>query len=66
MIFGGWIIYKQVYALNPNGYLALIGFGFMMPAAVPAILSILSIAGSSSQSQPPRQESSSRSSSQED
>lgn len=48
--FGAWIIYKQVYALNPNGYLALIGFGMMVPSARFAITKILSEQSSSSSS----------------
>lgn len=50
VLFGAWIIYKQVYAANPNGYLALIGFGCMFPAARSAIATILSGPGSSSSS----------------
>ena len=43
--FGAWIIYKQVYAATPNGYLALIGFAVMFPAARSAIVTILSSPG---------------------
>jgi hypothetical protein len=52
MGFGAWIIWKQVYAVNPNGYLALIGFGCMYPAARSAIATILSAPGQSSESPP--------------
>jgi hypothetical protein len=52
MGFGGWIIYKQVYAPDPNGYLALIGFACMVPSARAAIISILSETGQSSGSAP--------------
>lgn len=55
-LFGAWIIYKQVYATDPNGYLALIGFGCMFPAARAAISTIWSTPGSSSSSPPPEQE----------
>jgi hypothetical protein len=54
--FGAWIIWKQVYALNPNGYLALIGFALMVPSARSAIIKILSEPGSSSSSSPPQVE----------
>lgn len=55
--FGAWIIWKQVYAVSPNGYLALVGFGLMVPSARSAIIKILSEPGSSSSSPPPPQES---------
>lgn len=45
--FGAWIIWKQVYSVNPNGYLALIGFALMVPSARSAIIKILSDPGSS-------------------
>jgi hypothetical protein len=51
--FGAWIIWKQVYAVNPNGYLALIGFALMVPSARSAIIKLLSEPGSSSSSPPP-------------
>lgn len=50
MGFGGWIIWKQVYAQYPNGYLALVGLACMIPSGRAAIISILSEPGSSSQS----------------
>src|SRR5690349_22595015 len=56
--FGAWIIWKQVYSISPNGYLALIGFACMFPAARSAVLTILSLPGQSSSS-PPQQEDSS-------
>lgn len=52
MGFGGWIIWKQVYSLNPNGYLALVGLACMIPSGRAAIISILSEPGSSSHSSP--------------
>ena len=55
--FGAWIIWKQVYALNPNGYLAAIGFGMMVPSARSAIIKILSEPGQSSSSSQSQQES---------
>lgn len=61
--FGAWIIWKQVYALAPNGYLAAIGFGMMVPAAGSAVIKILSEPGSFSSSSPPPEESPSRKSS---
>jgi len=45
--FGAWIIWKQVYSQNPNGYLALIGLAFMLPSARAAVISILSEPGPS-------------------
>ena len=62
--FGAWIIWKQVYTTTPNGYLALIGFACMFPAARSAVLTILSIPGQSSQL-PPGQAESSQASSQQ-
>lgn len=50
MGFGGWIIWKQVYAQYPNGYLALVGLACMIPSGRAAIISILSEPGSSSSS----------------
>lgn len=64
--FGAWIIWKQVYAATPNGYLALIGFGCMFPAARSAVLTILSMPGQSSQLPPGQGESSQASSQQGD
>jgi hypothetical protein len=61
MGFGAWIIWKQVYATTQNGYLALIGFACMFPAARSAIVTILSQPGSSSSSSQVPQEPSSRS-----
>src|ERR1700756_5173581 len=61
--FGAWVIWKQVYAPIPNGYLAAIGFGMMVPAAGTAVIKILSEPGSSSSSSPPQEESPSRRSS---
>src|SRR5882762_5659282 len=55
--FGAWVIWKQVYALSPNGYLAAIGFGMMVPAAGTAFIKILSEPGSFSSSSPPPAES---------
>jgi hypothetical protein len=55
MGFGAWIIWKQVYAQNPNGYLAIIGFACMVPSARAAIIAILSEHGPSSPSPPPPQ-----------
>lgn len=55
--FGAWIIWKQVYALSPNGYLAAIGFGMMVPSARSAIIKILSEPGQSSSSSQSQQES---------
>jgi hypothetical protein len=60
--FGAWIIWKQVYATNPNAYLALIGFAFMVPTARAAIITILSTPGQSSSSSPPQEPSHSESS----
>lgn len=59
MGFGGWVIWKEVYATNPSGTLALIGFACMVPSARHAIISILSEPGPSSESQqhPPAQSS---------
>lgn len=54
--FGAWIIWKQVYALSPNGYLAAIGFGMMLPAGGSAIFKILSEPGSFSSSSPPQED----------
>lgn len=48
LAFGLWIIWTQVYAKNPNGYLILVGFGFVVPSARAAIISVLSAPGSSS------------------
>ena len=62
-LFGMWIIYKEVESANPNAYFGLLGFGFMVPAARSAIISILSGVLSSSQSLPPPEERPSRSSS---
>jgi hypothetical protein len=45
--FGAWIIWKQVYAPNPNGYLALVGLACMIPSGRAAIISILSEPGPS-------------------
>ena len=50
MGFGGWIIWKEVYASVPNGYLILVGFACMVPSARSAIIAILSEPGSSSSS----------------
>jgi hypothetical protein len=54
--FGAWVIWKQVYALSPNGYLAAIGFGMMVPSAGTAIIKILSEPGSFSSSSPSQEE----------
>ena len=48
--FGAWIIYKQVYAVQPIWWLGAIGFGCMVPAARYAIASIFFGLASSSQS----------------
>ena len=48
--FGMWVIWTQIYAKNPNGYLILVGFGSMVPSARAAIISVLSGPGSSSSS----------------
>lgn len=50
--FGGWIIWKQVYAVTPNGYLALVGLACMLPSGRAAIISILSEPGPSWRSSP--------------
>jgi hypothetical protein len=60
-IFGGWIIWKQVYSADPNAYLALIGFACMFPAARSAITTILSTPGSSQRPPEPPEEPSSAS-----
>src|SRR6266478_1985887 len=62
MGFGAWIIWKQVYATSPNGYLALIGFACMFPAARSAVITILSLPGQSSSPSPPPPEPPSKSS----
>jgi hypothetical protein len=54
--FGAWIIYKQVYAINPNAYLAAIGFACMFPAARSAVVTILSAPGQSLPSSPQQEE----------
>lgn len=41
-IFGGWVIWKQVYAEEPNLYLILFGFACLVPSARTAIVRILS------------------------
>jgi hypothetical protein len=64
--FGAWIIWKQVYAEVPNGYLAAIGFACMFPAARSAIAPILSAPGQSSESSPPQVGQSQHSSKSED
>jgi hypothetical protein len=56
MGFGGWIIWKQVYAVTPNGYLALIGLACMIPSGRAAVIAILSEPGSSSASSSSTQE----------
>ena len=58
--FGAWIIWKEVYSVNPNVYLAGIGFAMMLPSARSAIIRILLEPGSSSSSSspPPEQQSS--------
>jgi hypothetical protein len=48
--FGMWVVWTQVYAKSPNGYLILVGFGCMVPSARAAIISVLSGPGSSSSS----------------
>ena len=53
--FGMWIIWTQIYAKNPNGYLILVGFGCMVPSTRAAITSVLSGPGSSSYSQEQQQ-----------
>lgn len=62
--FGAWIIWSQVASANPNGYLALIGFAVMFPAARSAIVTILSSPGPPSALSPPQEEQQSRSSPQ--
>jgi hypothetical protein len=54
--FGAWIIYKQVYAVSPNAYLAAIGFACMFPAARSAVVTILSAPGQSLPSSPQQEE----------
>lgn len=63
MGFGAWIIWKQVYAVNPNQFLDVIGFAMMVPSARSAIIKILSEPGSSSESSDPPEEPPSHSSS---
>jgi hypothetical protein len=54
--FGAWIIWSQVASASPNGYLALIGFAVMFPAARSAIATILSSPGQPSALPPPQEE----------
>lgn len=54
--FGGWIIYRQVYAANASVPLILLGGALMVPAAranVLALLPILLGTAESSSSSPP-------------
>lgn len=50
MGFGAWIIWTEVYSSQPNGYLILVGFGFMVPSGRSAIITLLSEPGQSSES----------------
>lgn len=56
MGFGGWVIWKEVYASTPNGYLILVGFACMVPSARAAIIAILSEPGPSLRSSRHQQE----------
>ena len=48
--FGAWIIWKQVYAPQPDPTLLLVALGCMSPAAKSAVAAILSGPGLSSES----------------
>ena len=48
--FGAWVIWKQVYAAQPNPTLLLVALGCITPAARSAVTAILSGPGPTSES----------------
>src|ERR1700761_6781775 len=66
LIFGGWILYKQVYSVSPSLVLCAIGVGFMVPSLRAAIFTILSLPSESSDSHPSERQLPSSPSSKED